>query len=535
MPPDPPWCLQRRPRCAPWTAAGLLLLATGCGRSPGLLAASGGPGGTATGTTGTGTSTTSVSTSTTGWDTGVLDTGWDDTGWADSGWMPDHPINPCNNGVRDGNETDVDCGGPMCAPCMDGQSCLLDRDCQSDLCTQGVCGCTAWSETLATAADDVATDVLATGAGVFAVGRTGGALTAMPPAGGDDPFIAISGPGAAPFEPKQAGTPGDDTASSVSRGPGNVVYVAGSTIGQLGQDPAAGGPDAFLQRWDVSGTLLWTRQLGSALTERGVDAAYGFSGAVAFVGDWHDALGDQTDPTGSAVFVARVTGQGDVLWQRLLNSPADDHARAVAITPDGETVVVGDTLGQLGDDPAAGSQDLFVARFPKDGPALWVRQLGTPSWDGAADVAVDADGMIYVLAQSSGTLLGANNVGGRDVFLIQLDGDGMVQWAESLGTTSNDYGAGVDDHPDGGVVIAGRVIKPLDGQAGFGSWDLFVARYDVGGTQLWTRQLGSAGDDRTTSLFVHPTGAMLLSASSTGDLAGPNQGGLDGAVLQLCE
>ena len=46
----------------------------------------------------------------------------------------------CSNGVRDGNETETDCGGP-CAPCAAaGAGCTLDTDCLYSWCTVlGVC------------------------------------------------------------------------------------------------------------------------------------------------------------------------------------------------------------------------------------------------------------------------------------------------------------------------------------------------------------------------------------------------------------
>jgi len=40
----------------------------------------------------------------------------------------------CRDGIVDGNETDVDCGGPDCEPCDDGEDCLVDDDCVSQLC-----------------------------------------------------------------------------------------------------------------------------------------------------------------------------------------------------------------------------------------------------------------------------------------------------------------------------------------------------------------------------------------------------------------
>jgi hypothetical protein len=39
----------------------------------------------------------------------------------------------CSNQVQDGDETGVDCGG-SCSPCRDGQPCLVDGDCESNVC-----------------------------------------------------------------------------------------------------------------------------------------------------------------------------------------------------------------------------------------------------------------------------------------------------------------------------------------------------------------------------------------------------------------
>jgi hypothetical protein len=45
----------------------------------------------------------------------------------------------CTDGVKNGQETDVDCGGGTCPPCVAGRRCLVDGDCQSMMCTGGVC------------------------------------------------------------------------------------------------------------------------------------------------------------------------------------------------------------------------------------------------------------------------------------------------------------------------------------------------------------------------------------------------------------
>lgn len=45
----------------------------------------------------------------------------------------------CDDGVRNGQETDIDCGGPDCDACELGQMCLVNSDCQSEFCDAGIC------------------------------------------------------------------------------------------------------------------------------------------------------------------------------------------------------------------------------------------------------------------------------------------------------------------------------------------------------------------------------------------------------------
>ena len=45
----------------------------------------------------------------------------------------------CADGIPNGEETDLDCGGPSCAPCVDGETCSTDADCDAMRCDSGVC------------------------------------------------------------------------------------------------------------------------------------------------------------------------------------------------------------------------------------------------------------------------------------------------------------------------------------------------------------------------------------------------------------
>jgi hypothetical protein len=49
----------------------------------------------------------------------------------------------CRDFVKDGKEADVDCGGPCPAPCLTGRACRVDADCASRTCAAGTCAATS--------------------------------------------------------------------------------------------------------------------------------------------------------------------------------------------------------------------------------------------------------------------------------------------------------------------------------------------------------------------------------------------------------
>jgi hypothetical protein len=55
--------------------------------------------------------------------------------------LPDQGPASCHNRLRDGHETDIDCGGADCGVCLSGRHCEADRDCLSGECADNACTC----------------------------------------------------------------------------------------------------------------------------------------------------------------------------------------------------------------------------------------------------------------------------------------------------------------------------------------------------------------------------------------------------------
>jgi hypothetical protein len=47
---------------------------------------------------------------------------------------PGPPAATCSDGIKNGSETDIDCGGPDCPPCANGRTCERNTDCGTARC-----------------------------------------------------------------------------------------------------------------------------------------------------------------------------------------------------------------------------------------------------------------------------------------------------------------------------------------------------------------------------------------------------------------
>lgn len=68
------------------------------------------------------------------------------------------PAPSCTDGILNGEETDVDCGGGVCSTCDDGQGCGSGLDCTNGVCTDGSCQSPSCGDGVVNAEDEQCDD-----------------------------------------------------------------------------------------------------------------------------------------------------------------------------------------------------------------------------------------------------------------------------------------------------------------------------------------------------------------------------------------
>ena len=216
---------------------------------------------------------------------------------------------------------------------------------------------------------------------------------------------------------------------------------------------------------------------------------------------------------------------GTRLWTRELGTTRLERAYGVAIDPAGNAVVTGYTNGDL-DGAHAGNttDDVFVVKFDPNGNRTWLRQFGVA---GVADrgyaLATDTTGNVYVTGYTRGNLA-ATNQGDKDIYIAKLDPSGAQLWLQQFGSTGEDKAWGVAATADG-IRLGGMTSGALG--TAVGALDGWVARYDAAGNRAWLQQFGTTANEEVWGLTADAAGNTYVAAYSAGDFDGPLAGDKD--------
>src|SRR5262249_53331686 len=154
--------------------------------------------------------------------------------------------------------------------------------------------------------------------------------------------------------------------------------------------------------------------------------------------------------------------------------------------------VAGSTSATLPGQSRVGNNDVFVRKYDLDGGEMWTRQFGTSETDFIQAISVNPSG-VYLAGYTYGVFTtGGGSSGGIDAFVRRYDLNGTEIWTRQFGTSAEDQATGIALDVSG-VYVAGYTYGVFPGAAGAGSIDAFVRKYDLNGAEVWTQQFGTSG------------------------------------------
>ncbi|MBL6943346.1 MAG: SBBP repeat-containing protein [Bacteroidales bacterium] len=347
---------------------------------------------------------------------------------------------------------------------------------------------------------------------------------------------------------KSAGGINMDEARCVTTDKNGNVYVTGSfysseiTFGSIAlENSYYNWQDFFLVKYDSNGNVIWVKSAGGNGEDEANSVAVDASGNIYVTGYFNSdtlRIGNikLVKIGGINFFLAKYDSNGNVLWAKSAGGASYNGVSSVTADESGNVYVVGysqswSTLSGSGE--LANNTGMFLTKYDPNGNIIWTKSPDGNGGAVASSVVVDASGNVYI----SGWYLSANlsfgsivlvNQGLSDMFLAKYDSSGNVLWAKSLGSNGEEEAHSIANDASGNIYLAGSFTSDsitfgdvMHINAGAGGWvvrkDIFLAKYNSDGNELWARSSGGKNRDEANSVAVDASGNIYLTGSFTSD------------------
>ena len=266
------------------------------------------------------------------------------------------------------------------------------------------------------------------------------------------------------------------------------------------------------------------------------------------------------------LWLAKVDGEGKLLWEKTHGKNGGEEANAVIETKDGGLLAVGYQANFWLE-----TTQLWLVKTDENGNLLWEKkyQMGLADNRGM-DIIPTSDGGFAVT--------GATTPNGKflaDVWLLKIDASGNLQWQQNFDGGSRDEGYALLQTPNGDFVIAGLTTSPVSGMdavcliransrgeiiwdrnfhdfrssaamdlvstpdrgfalAGWGEnaakyFDVLLIKTDANGQIQWQKNYGGTAGESAYAVLSHPNGHFTLA----GYTASKGSGGMDNYLLEI--
>lgn len=256
-------------------------------------------------------------------------------------------------------------------------------------------------------------------------------------------------------------------------GSGNVLITGGFQVG-VDFDPgpgsyvlnALGSADAFVCKFDASGSFLWAKQMRGPTSNDG-SGAYSIctdnSGNVYTSGYFKGTV--DFDPGAGTVnltsvgfddlYVSKLDASGNYVWAKAMGGGAYEEGYDIAVDGSGNVYTTGSFGGTCDFDPGAaaynlipaggGLDEIFISKLDASGNFAWAKRMGGTGHDQGFSIAVDNAESVHVIGDFSGTAdfdpdsstVNMVSAGLYDIFVVKLNNCTSVYTTENITACSS--------------------------------------------------------------------------------------------------
>jgi uncharacterized delta-60 repeat protein len=236
---------------------------------------------------------------------------------------------------------------------------------------------------------------------------------------------------------KTWGGSGWDILNAVAIDSAGNIYCAGQTYSF-----GAGNWEAFVLKYNTSGTIQWAQTWGGASADSLSAVALDSGGNIYYAG-WTYSFGAGY----SDALLLKYNSSGTIQWAKTWGGSNIEAVSAVAVDSSGNIYCAGHTYSF-----GAGYSypDPFLLKYDTSGALQCAKTWGGSHYDSLSAVAADSAGNTYYAGLTS-----PFGTGYSDALLLKYDSSGALQWAKAWGGSLGDGLSAVAVDSTGNVYVGG--------------------------------------------------------------------------------
>ncbi|ALO16164.1 delta-60 repeat domain protein [Salinivirga cyanobacteriivorans] len=283
----------------------------------------------------------------------------------------------------------------------------------------------------------------------------------------------------------------NDYAFSFSLSDDQSVLVAGTTT-LIGSNKT----NALAAKVSGTGNVLWERNYGSSNNEQIKDVIGTSDGGYMLAG-YTNAAGQHD------IFLLKISATGDSLWSKTYGGSELDEAYAICHSHNGGYVLFGTSESFI--EPGQASANMLALEVNENGVPIDRSTFGGELNDLGQAVFKTTNGYIF-----SGTT-NSFGAGESDIFVVKTSTNiHDIEWSKAFGGTETETGNSVVQQADGNYTIAGKTDS-----YGNGSNDVYLIILSDQGNLIMEKTYGSTGSEWANFLTQTSDGGFIFTGATS--------------------
>lgn len=303
----------------------------------------------------------------------------------------------------------------------------------------------------------------------------------------------------------------------------NNIYITGEIYSQYYNGttlPFKGVTDIIVAKYSSIGNLIWAASAGGNSYDEGASITVDSMGNVYVTGiftgtaTFGTTVLTSSSSSGQDNFIAKYNPLGQIIWVKQSGGiSANNGSFGIGVDGSGNSYITGYFLnGSFTFDnqtiTTTRSFDMFLAKYNANGQIVWAKAYNDPVRNARGNsLQVDRSGNSYIA---------------NEYFVTKYNTAGTLVWSKLIG---NGYGRawGITIDDLGNSYITGEFSytttfgnTQLTNTGVNGTRDIFIAKYDVNGNDVWAKKAGSQVSDHGRDITLDSLGYIYI----TGIFAG---------------